>query len=698
MSQKNVFIQSPLAQAICLIGIFALPASAQDTQSNVQDGDSGIENVHVYGEQGETDTATKLNLTIFETPQTVTAISRAQIEDFSLNDVNTLLNYTPGITVEEVETDRTYYTARGFDIVNFQYDGVGIPFIGGLNLGQQDTAIYEKAEVIKGASGLITGLANPSATINYIRKRPTEETQASAGFTLSEWEGKRIDLDASGALSGRARARVVVAYDDSESYLDRHEDEASIAYGIIEGDITDSTTVTFGHSFDKSESDGVLWGALTLNYSDGTQADFDVSTSNAPDWAFADSTQNQSFVELAQNLNDNWRFNIVATHNKHEYESELFYVYGELDRETGQGLNGWASAYDRSEVQTNLEAFVSGDFYIGEQSHQLVAGYSYSKTDLKEASYSDPLNGFPVLGADWALGNAVQPSFTAHDPATQTTDLDLRQKALYFATRLNFTDKFSVLAGARQSDFEQNGFSYGAVSNADADKASPYIGATYKILDSLLVYGSYSEVFKQQTWVNSSFQPLGAVNGESNELGFKKTFNDERAVFSFSAFKSEQSNFGVFAERIGGVAVYVPSKLSSEGYELELAGEIVDGLNVGAGFTQVDIEGENGEDIRPFIPENQLKFSISYDVPAIDGLKLGGLINWQDDTVDSRGLVKQNAYALADVFIQYKVNENASVALNLHNITDEKYINSLYWEQGYYGAPMNASASLRLTY
>jgi len=167
----------------------------------------------VYGEQGETDTATKLNLTIFETPQTVTAISRAQIEDFSLNDVNTLLNYTPGITVEEVETDRTYYTARGFDIVNFQYDGVGIPFIGGLNLGQQDTAIYEKVEVIKGASGLITGLANPSATINYIRKRPTEETQASAGFTLSEWEGKRIDLDASGALSGRARARVVVAYD-----------------------------------------------------------------------------------------------------------------------------------------------------------------------------------------------------------------------------------------------------------------------------------------------------------------------------------------------------------------------------------------------------------------------------------------------------------------------------------------------------
>ena len=88
-----------------------------------------LENVYVYGEQGETDTATKLDLTIFETPQTVTAVSRIQLDEFALNSINDVLDYTPGVTVEEVETDRTYYTARGFDIVNFQYDGVGVPFL-----------------------------------------------------------------------------------------------------------------------------------------------------------------------------------------------------------------------------------------------------------------------------------------------------------------------------------------------------------------------------------------------------------------------------------------------------------------------------------------------------------------------------------------------------------------------------------------
>ena len=134
-----------------------------------------IEDVLVYGEAGETDSATKLNMTIYETPQTVTAISRTQMDDFSLDSVNEVLDYTPGVTVEEVETSRTYYTARGFDIVNFQYDGVGTPFVYGNVSGQLDTAFYDKVEVVKGAAGLVTGLANPSATVNFVRKRPTQQ-------------------------------------------------------------------------------------------------------------------------------------------------------------------------------------------------------------------------------------------------------------------------------------------------------------------------------------------------------------------------------------------------------------------------------------------------------------------------------------------------------------------------------------------
>ncbi|HSC66376.1 MAG TPA: TonB-dependent siderophore receptor, partial [Cellvibrio sp.] len=98
----------------------------------------------------------------------------------------------------------------------------------------EDTAIYEQVEVVKGATGLITGLANPSATINYLRKRPTEETRAAVAGTLGSWNLYRLD----------------------------------------------------GHSINDSHSDANSSGALPLFYSDKSLTNYDVSTNTAPDWAY----------------------------------------------------------------------------------------------------------------------------------------------------------------------------------------------------------------------------------------------------------------------------------------------------------------------------------------------------------------------------------------------------------------------------
>lgn len=72
--------------------------------------------------------ATKLNLSLREIPQSVSVVTRAKMDDFKLNNVNDILANTTGVKVEKIETDRTYYTARGFDITNFQFDGVWYAF------------------------------------------------------------------------------------------------------------------------------------------------------------------------------------------------------------------------------------------------------------------------------------------------------------------------------------------------------------------------------------------------------------------------------------------------------------------------------------------------------------------------------------------------------------------------------------------
>jgi outer membrane receptor for ferric coprogen and ferric-rhodotorulic acid len=83
-----------------------------------------------------------------------------------------------GVNVEKVETDRTYYNSRGFDITNFQVDGIGLPLIWGIQFGDLDTVLFERVEVVRGANSMMTGTGNPSATVNYVRKRPTDTFQA----------------------------------------------------------------------------------------------------------------------------------------------------------------------------------------------------------------------------------------------------------------------------------------------------------------------------------------------------------------------------------------------------------------------------------------------------------------------------------------------------------------------------------------
>lgn len=669
------------------------------TEGWTQTAPHSLEEVTVYGEQGTTRSATKLGLTLYETPQTVTAVSRAQMDDFALNNIGDLLDYVPGVTVEEVETNRTYYTARGFDIVNFQYDGVGVPFIGGLNLGQQDTAIYEKVEVVKGAAGLITGLANPSATINYSRKRPTDDLSMATQLSLGQWDKVRVDGDVSGALGSKLRGRAVIAYDDADSYLNRNENRTNLAYGIVEFDLTDTTLLTLGHSYDDNQSQGVLWGALPLVYSDGSPTNYSVSTSNAPDWTFADTEENQTFVEIKQRLTDNWSLNGVATHNRAEFESELFYVYGQPDATTEIGLNGWASAYQREEKQDNFELYVSGDIDFAGQSHSLVLGLSYSDTQLSEASATDPVNGFPVLGADWARGNSPRPSFTEFNPETSSTDIDIKQKAIYAAAKVNLRANLALLLGARTTDIEQSGSSYGGAADADAKKTVPYAGVTYEIIDNLMLYGSYNEVFKQQTWVNAELRPLGSTTGKSTEIGLKKSLNQGQGTLTLALFQSEQENFGDFIGRNNaGIAIYEGIALESEGFEIEFSGELLPGLNIGAGFTKVDVENDSGESIRQFIPSEILKLSGSYVIPGLEQFKIGGIIKWQDD-IQAEGIeFTQDAFTVIDLAAHYHVSERIKLSLNVENITDEKYLNSLYWTQAYYGEPRNVSASISWTY
>ncbi len=683
----------------------ALAADSETLQLDAQTvvGDAAGEQRDSYRAK-RSSAATKLELTPRQTPQSISTITRAQLDDFKLNSVNDALKYTPGISVEEVETDRTYFTARGFDITNFQYDGIGTPFVYGNLDGSLDTAPFERIEVLRGANGLMSGTGNPSATINFVRKRPTLAPQARIDLSAGSWDKRRIDTDVSGALSesGNLRGRVVYANENKNSYLDRYSREKNVFHGVIEADLSDSTLFTLGHTLQQSDANSPMWGALPTLFADGSPTRFDRSASSAADWSYWDNQENRSFAELQQRFANGWQATGTLTRVEKKGDAKLFYVYGLPDPASGLGSFAYPSRYEDKNTQWIADLNLSGHFALGGREHELVLGGSWSKSDLDDLSRYGQGIGTALPPLDGWNGDYPEPAFDAFVDGSSFED---RQKSVYAVTRLSITEKLALIAGARAIELDSEGLSYGSEKKRSDSDVTPYAGIVYDLDQQYSLYASYTEIFDPQAKMDSSGARLAPLQGDSWEAGIKGELLGGKLNVSAASFRTRQANVpeaGIFS---GGRQTFSAADYLSEGYELEVSGELLSGLQASAGYTYVDIQNADHSHGRPYAPKHMLRAASTYRIPGLERLKVGASVNWQDDIyrdvtlADGRlARAEQDAYALVNLMASYAIDPHWTVSANLNNLTDEKYISSLYWDQAFYGAPRNASLTLSWTY
>ena len=697
---KNSAFKLSLLTSLVLSG----HAIANDTQDDLP-----LEKIAVYGQHHknyiteEAQSATKLGLTIKETPQSISVVSRALMDDFSLDDINAVLESTPGVTVEQIETDRTYFKARGFEITNFLIDGLGTPQSSGSIQGTLDTAIYDRVEIVRGANGMMTGAGNPSATVNMVLKKPTYTTQAHASASYGSWNNKRVDIDVSTPINDEHAVRAVFTKQDKESYLDRYETDKTIAYLAYEGKLTDDTLLSINYVNQQKDADSPLWGALPLYYTDGSPTDYDESTSTAADWSYWDNSAERIYVTLEQNLSATWVAKARYAHIKNEQNSELFYVYGTPDKDTGLGLTGYASRYDYKDTQDLFDLYASGKFELFSLEHDLSFGISQANMDFNDQSLYDYTtgNGFPGM-PDLATWDGVIPEATLADKPNGS-DVQNTQRSAYVSTRIKLAEPLSILAGVRYTDWETKGTAYDVVQTRDDSELIPYIGTVYDFTESLSAYASYTETFVPQKELDINAEQLAPVIGKSAEVGLKAQLLGEQVFVTLAYFDAKQDGLAVAlpGSLPSDTRYYAADGINSDGFEIELSGRLTDDLSASISFSNLSIDGD--ELVKDYTPENQLKMAATYQVPFIDGLTLGANYRWQDSisrvqVKDPAGnalaTTKQDAYGLLDLMATYEITQNVGVTFNVNNSTDEKYINSLYWEQGYYGAPRNYSLSV----
>lgn len=253
--------------ALLATSALSAPAFAQDGSVEVQDGETDAgeaddNTILVYGSGIERNTAaTGLDLTPRETPQSMTVITREQIDDQAAQTVAEVLEYTTGLSVKRVDRGRNLLSARGFEITNFQLDG--LPFAtGNVGLEEGSTAIFERIEVIRGATGLLQGAGEPSASINMVRKQAeARELTGEINLEAGSWDhfSGMVDLSTPLSADGSVRARFVAEAYTQDAFVDLESSKGFVLYGTISADLGPDTRLRAGASYQQDRRDGVMW-------------------------------------------------------------------------------------------------------------------------------------------------------------------------------------------------------------------------------------------------------------------------------------------------------------------------------------------------------------------------------------------------------------------------------------------------------
>ncbi|WP_294353161.1 TonB-dependent siderophore receptor [uncultured Sphingomonas sp.] len=715
----------PSAIAIATQPVAASDAAPADTTAAAPQAGEDIvvtgartEGSQDYTIPGQT-TATRMNLSLRDTPQSVSVVTRAQIEDFQLNDVNTLLGTVPGINVQAGETDRVYFSARGFDIQTFQIDGIGVPFAFGIQTGSIDTAFYDHIEVVRGAPGLLSSTGNPSAVVNFIRKRPTRDLQVRASAQYGSFDQYRGEADLSVPITkdGSVRARAVGAYQDGDSYLDRYGLRRWVGYGIVEADLGANTTVSGGYGYQDHKSRGAMWGAIPLTYTDGTPLNFNRSSNVAPDWSSWNVIDRQIFGDITHRFGNGWIARASAIRRATDENNTLFYVYGNPVRGAPNGIGtdadgnsiGIASYPGKFRATTRnltMEAYITGPVTLLGREHEINIGVNRSAQEYVQlSSYDNSTIGNILPYPDLFAGDFPLPNFPttfSTDPAS-SQNTHTRRETVYGLVRLNPGDGVKVMFGGNVTHAKSTGFSYGANTDFDATRFLPFAGATVDLSRNVSIYGSWTTIFNPQNQLlDINDRIIDPIEGENLEVGLKGEWFDGRLNATLAAFQTRQDNTAEAAgiKTVDGVTrtYYQGIDARSRGLELDIGGQLAPGLQVTGGYTVMRIEDPEGRPVRRYVARNTGRLNVSYTLPMLPALKLGAAAQYQSRIISPTGLGRQGNYALLDLLAAYSITPNVSAAVNLRNVTNTKYLTATNFDGGYYGAPRTVMGTISVRY
>ncbi|APB63268.1 TPA: TonB-dependent siderophore receptor [Pseudomonas aeruginosa] len=696
---------------LCLGLLLALSPLAAAVADARKDGETELPDMVISGEStsatqppGVT-TLGKVPLKPRELPQSASVIDHERLEQQNLFSLDEAMQQATGVTVQPFQLLTTAYYVRGFKVDSFELDGVPA-LLGNTASSPQDMAIYERVEILRGSNGLLHGTGNPAATVNLVRKRPQREFAASTTLSAGRWDRYRAEVDVGGPLSasGNVRGRAVAAYEDRDYFYDVADQGTRLLYGVTEFDLSPDTLLTVGAQYQHIDSITNMAGVPMAK--DGSNLGLSRDTYLDVDWDRFKWDTYRAFGSLEQQLGGGWKGKVSAEYQ--EADSRLRYAgsFGAIEPQTGDGGQLTGAAYKFKSIQRSLDANLNGPVRLFGLTHELLGGVTYAQGETRQdtARFLN-LPNTPVNVYRWDPHGVPRPQIGQYtSPGTTTTT----QKGLYALGRIKLAEPLTLVVGGRESWWDQD---TPATRFKPGRQFTPYGGLIWDFARDWSWYVSYAEVYQpqadRQTW-NS--EPLSPVEGKTYETGIKGELADGRLNLSLAAFRIDLENNPQEDPDHPGPPnnpFYISGgKVRSQGFELEGTGYLTPYWSLSAGYTYTsteylkDSQNDSGTRYSTFTPRHLLRLWSNYDLPWQDRRwSVGGGLQAQSDySVDYRGVsMRQGGYALVNMRLGYKIDEHWTAAVNVNNLFDRTYYQSLSnpnWNNRY-GEPRSFNVSLR---
>lgn len=679
-----------------------------------------------------TSIASKTDQSFREIPQSVSVITRQQIDDQHYIDINDAMNATPGITAKRVNQNAFDFYSRGFKIDSMQVDG-GAP----LNISSftfstvQDLAFYDRVEVMRGASGLLTGAGDPGGVVNMVRKKPLATPQVTWTSSIGTWSNYRSELDMTGpiAYDGKIRGRAVLVYENKNSFRDFNQSEKSMAYGVLETDLSRNTLLTLGGSYGRMNTEGDSGGLP--RYSNGADIGLPRSANLTQPWSGNEFTLSEAFAQLEHRFANQWKLKLNLSHSSQDRTARGAFSYGAIDPVTRSGASWAGTQVVSSNTQDLVDLNVAGNFALLGRTHELMFGADWQRIRSSwqsrpiEGQFATPINVFNPAATPWSYA-------ISYDWSDLYSPWGQEQYGAYGAVRLHPTDRLHVVMGARAARYKFDQMTTEADSDgvwsltsqsnfSEPTKVTPYAGVIYDLNEKWSTYVSYSTIYKPQATYKAGPPPGGAslpaITGKSYEAGFKGELMDGRANATFSVFYVTRNGEAVldpaypstFDPYSGSCCYRSRGEVVSRGFDAEIGGEVLPGLELAAGYTfNTTLNKESNLPYSSITPKHLFKLSTAYRLSGeLSRWKIGGgltaqSVNYVSGTAVDGGVstnynFTQGGYALLNAMVQYQVDPRWLLSLNIYNVTDRVYYEKVgtTTNGNWYGSPRNAVLSLR---